>query len=116
MMKIGTAGFRGIIGDEFTKENVTKIIQCMCNIIDRENLKREVLIGYDHRFMSEVYAEWISEVLVGNNVKVKLTNTSVPTPLVITTVSNLSNTSFSISLHVAHSIGPWVSSKFPSLS
>ena len=82
MMKIGTAGFRGIIGDEFTKQNVTKIIQCMCNIIDRENLKREVLIGYDNRFMSEVYAEWIAEVLVGNNVKVQLTNTSVPTPLV----------------------------------
>lgn len=101
MMKIGTAGFRGIIGDEFTKENVTKIIQCMCNIIDRENLKREVLIGYDNRFMSEVYAEWISEVLVGNNVKVKLTNTSVPTPLVSFMTKKL-NLDFGVMITASH--------------
>ena len=100
-MKIGTAGFRGIIGDEFTKQNVTKIIQCMCNIIDRENLKREVLIGYDNRFMSEVYAEWIAEVLVGNNVKVQITNTSVPTPLVSFMTKKL-NLDFAVMITASH--------------
>ena len=101
MMKIGTAGFRGIIGDEFTKANVTKIIQCMCNIIDRENLKREVLIGYDNRFMSEIYAEWIAEVLVANNVKAQITQTSVPTPLVSFMTKKL-NLDFGVMITASH--------------
>lgn len=82
MMKIGTSGFRGIIGEEFTKENVLKIIQCVCNQIEKNNLKREVIVGYDNRFMSEVYAKWICEVFAGNNVKTIYTLTSVPSPLV----------------------------------
>lgn len=82
MMKIGTSGFRGIIGDEFTKEQVIKIIQCVCNQIEKNNLKREVIVGYDNRFMSEVYAKWICEVFAGNNVKTIYTKTSVPSPLV----------------------------------
>ncbi len=82
MMKIGTSGFRGIIGDEFTKEQVVKIIQCVCNQIDKKSLKKEVIVGYDNRFMSEVYAKWICEVFAGNGVKTIYTQTSVPSPLV----------------------------------
>ncbi|MBR4002913.1 MAG: hypothetical protein IKI95_02440 [Clostridia bacterium] len=101
MMKIGTSGFRGIIADEFTKENVTKIIQCLCNIIDREKAKREVVVGYDNRFMSEVFAKWICEVLAGNNVKAYITNTSVPSPLVSYATKYLKN-DFGIMVTASH--------------
>lgn len=82
MMKLGTDGFRGVIGVDFTKENVCKIIQCACDIIKKKKFKNEVVVGYDNRFMSEHYAKWISEVLVANGIKVLLTDSSVPTPLV----------------------------------
>lgn len=100
-MKIGTAGFRGIIGEEFTKENVTKIIQTLCNIIKREKFKKEVLIGYDNRFMSEVYAEWISEVLAGNKIKAKITSTSVPSPLV-SYITKVDNYDFGVMITASH--------------
>ena len=91
MMKLGTDGFRGVIGVDFTKQNVTQIIQCACNIIKKKNFKKQVVVGYDNRFMSEHYAKWISEVLVANGIKVLLTDSSVPTPLVSFATKHLQN-------------------------
>jgi len=82
MMKIGTSGFRGVIGDEFCKENVCKITQCLCDILKKKNFKREVVVGFDNRFLSEMFAKWVCEVLSANGVLAKLTKTSVPSPLV----------------------------------
>lgn len=100
-MKIGTSGFRGIIGDEFTKDEVVKIIQCICNEIDKKNLKREVIIGYDNRFMSEIFAQWICEVFAGNKVKCFLTNSSVPSPLV-SLMTKILNNDFGIMVTASH--------------
>ena len=91
MMKIGTAGFRGIIGEDFTKEEVLKISQCTCNIIKKQNYKREVVVCYDNRFMAEYYARWISEVLVANGIKVLLTDSSVASPIVSFATKQLGN-------------------------
>lgn len=82
MMKIGTSGFRGIIGDSFNKEDVCKIVQATCKIIDKYNFKREVVVGFDNRFMSEFFAKWVAEVLSANNIKVLFLEESVPSPLV----------------------------------
>jgi len=91
MMKIGTAGFRGVIGDDFTKESVLKIAQCTCNIIKKLKFKKQVVVGYDNRFMAEHYASWISEVLVANGINVLLTDASVPSPLVSFATKQLGN-------------------------
>lgn len=85
MQKIsfGTGGFRGVIGDEFTKDNLCKICQAISDIIKEENLIKEVVIGYDNRFMSDEFAKWSAEVFLGNGIKVNLTSESVPTPIVM---------------------------------
>jgi len=67
-IKFGTGGYRAIIGEDFTKENVQKICQAISNLIDRKNLKKEVCIGYDNRFMSEQFALWCAETFAGNNI------------------------------------------------
>ncbi len=100
-MKIGTSGFRGIIGDEFTKENVRKIIQCISDIINKKNLKKEVIVGYDNRFMSEVYAKWICEVFAGNNIKCVYTISSVPSPL-ISFMTKICKNDFGIMVTASH--------------
>ncbi len=82
-IKFGTSGFRAIIGDEFTKENVLKVAQSVCNIILEDNLKKETFIGYDNRFMSENFAEWAAEVFAGNGIKVRLISQSCITPVVM---------------------------------
>ncbi len=82
MMKIGTSGFRGIIGEDYNKESVCKIIQCLCDLAKKHKFKREIVVGYDNRFLSEMFAKWACEVIGANDIHAKLTATSVPSPLV----------------------------------
>ena len=43
-IKFGTGGFRGVIGDDFIKENIKKIAQAICNLANENNLKKEMFI------------------------------------------------------------------------
>lgn len=86
MIKFGTSGFRAVIGDNFTKENVQKITQALCKIISKQKPKKTVVVGYDRRFMSDKVAEWITEVLAGNKIVTKLYTSAVPSPFVMQAV------------------------------
>ena len=81
-MKIGTSGFRGIIADEFTREEVCKIIECTCKIIEKNNFKRLVVVGYDNRFMSDIFAKYAVGVFSAHGIKSFLTPTSVASPVI----------------------------------
>lgn len=100
-IKFGTGGFRGIMGAEFTKEAVEKIVQAICNTIEKENLKKEVFIGYDNRFMSEDYASWASEVFAGNKINVKLMKKASTTPVVMY-YARTNKLDFSIMITASH--------------
>ena len=83
MIKFGTGGFRGIIGDDFNKTNIQAIGQALSDVIREGEEIKPVALGYDNRFMSDYAARWFAEVLMGNNIPVILTATPVPTPLVM---------------------------------
>ncbi|QIK57072.1 phosphoglucomutase/phosphomannomutase family protein [Erysipelothrix sp. HDW6A] len=83
MIKFGTGGFRAIIGDEFTKNNITKIANGLVKIIQEDDLKKDVIIGYDRRFLSKEAALWVSKVLTDAKIKVKFINKSTPTPMIM---------------------------------
>lgn len=80
-LKFGTGGFRAVMGEQFNKINIQKICQAMSNLIDKKNLKREICIGYDNRFMSEVYAQWCAEVFAGNGIRVELFDRATSSPV-----------------------------------
>ncbi len=82
MISFGTNGFRATMSEDFTKSNVQKITQALCNIIKKEKYTKPVLIGYDKRFMSDYFAKWCAEVLAGNKINALLFDTPVPTPAV----------------------------------
>lgn len=86
MIKFGTGGFRGVIGDDFTKENVQLVAQALCDIIRAENSDKPVAVGYDYRFGSGFFAAWIAETLAANGVKCLLYTEPLPTPAVMTAV------------------------------
>ena len=86
MIKFGTGGFRGIIGDTFTKENVQLIAQGLSEIIKNENDDKPVAIGYDYRFGSDYFAVWIAEVFAGNGIKSYLYYEPMPTPAIMMAV------------------------------
>ena len=83
-IKFGTGGFRGIIGDDFNKENIQLVAQGLANIAIKNNqLDKPIIVGYDNRFMSDFSAKWFIEVLNGNGIKVLLFTMSLPTPAVM---------------------------------
>ena len=80
-IKFGTGGFRAIIGEDFNKENIQNICQAISNIINTKNLKKQICIGYDNRFMSENFAMWCAEVFAGNDIEVELFDRATTTPV-----------------------------------
>ena len=83
-IKFGTGGWRALIGDDFTKENICRVAQGIVELMKSENkTDKPVIIGYDRRFISENAARWVAEVLCANGIKVKTLHRSAPTPLIM---------------------------------
>lgn len=84
MIHFGTGGWRAIIGDDFTRENINKVGQALSNMLrDKGKTDKPVMIGYDRRFLSESGSRWISEVFAANGIPVITMKRSAPSPLVM---------------------------------
>lgn len=88
MIEFGTGGFRGVIGDDFTRANTETIAQALCSLISGANQK-PVVVGYDNRFMSEKFAEWMACVFAANGVTVLLYTHQMPSPGVMCATRDL---------------------------
>lgn len=84
MIKFGTGGWRAIIGDDFTRENIQILAAAMAAKIKAEGVQdTPVCIGYDRRFLSKETVYWVCEVLAAENIPVLFVNRSVPSPMVM---------------------------------
>lgn len=82
-IKFGTDGWRAIIADEFTFDNLRKISKSTAIAFQNHaKLKNGIIIGYDTRFLSKEFAECSAEVFANHGIKVFLTDTFVTTPTV----------------------------------
>lgn len=84
MIKFGTGGWRAIIGDEFTKENIQILAKAVANKMIAEDVQdRGIVLGYDRRFLSKEAMQWAGCVFARNGIRASLINKSCPTPLVM---------------------------------
>lgn len=81
-IKFGTDGWRGVIAEDFTFENVRRVAQAAADYWKGQGGNGGVMVGYDRRFMSETFARVVCEVLAGNGLKTLCAPTAVPTPAV----------------------------------
>src|ERR1700688_4748266 len=82
-IKFGTDGWRGIIADDFTFDNVRRVAGAIASyVLKNEDAKRGVFIGYDTRFASQRAAQVAAEVIAAAGIPVKLANDYTPTPAV----------------------------------
>ncbi len=82
-IKFGTDGWRAIIAQDFTFDNVRLCAQSVAEQIKDAGLSgRGLLIGYDTRFASEYFAAATAEVVAANGIKVYLCSKPTPTPVV----------------------------------
>jgi alpha-D-glucose phosphate-specific phosphoglucomutase len=81
VVKFGTDGWRGIIADDFTYENVRVAARAIAHyVIQHEDASAGVCIGYDTRFGSPSFARVVAEVLAGAGIPVALASKVTPTP------------------------------------
>ena len=82
-IKFGTDGWRGLIADDFTFENVSKVALATANYFKRhKRIKNGIVIGYDSRFLSREFAEATATVLANKGIKVILSDKISSTPMV----------------------------------
>jgi phosphomannomutase len=79
----GTDGWRGVIAEDYTFDNVRRCAQGFATYLLEQGKKGQwIVVGHDKRFDSEYFAAAVSEVLTGNGFKVWLTDGATPTPVI----------------------------------
>ncbi|HKQ98677.1 MAG TPA: phosphoglucomutase/phosphomannomutase family protein, partial [Candidatus Polarisedimenticolia bacterium] len=82
-IRFGTDGWRGVIGDDFTFDNVRIVAQAVADLLHEEGrVGLQVPVGHDVRFLSRRFAEAAAAVLEGNGVPTLLPEAPTTTPMV----------------------------------
>lgn len=88
-IRFGTGGWRGIIGDDFIRENIRRVSMGIGLLAQEEGkTDKPIVIGYDRRFLSQAATEWIAETLTAMGLKTIMMERSTPTPLIMYLVLN----------------------------
>jgi phosphoglucomutase len=80
MIRFGTSGWRGLMGQEFTFHNVRVVVQAVANYLKEKYAGRPIslAVGYDTRFLSERYALEAAKLLSKNMITVYLAERDAP--------------------------------------
>jgi phosphomannomutase len=83
-IKFGTDGWRGIIADDFTVANVRLVAQALADWVNStpEVVGTGVVVGYDRRAQSDLFAKAVAQVLLGNGIPVCLSDKPCTSPSV----------------------------------
>lgn len=80
-IKFGTDGWRAIIAQEYTVENVIRVSEAVSLWMKSKSMKK-VVIGYDCRFAGELFSNTAVKVFLSHNLEVVTSTGFVSTPMV----------------------------------
>src|SRR5437660_7771076 len=104
-IKFGTDGWRAVIADDYTFENVRRVAGAIAAyVLKHEEPSRGLIVGYDTRFGSPSFARAAAEVLASAGIPVRISNDYVPTPAVSYAVKN---TAAAGAVVITSSHNPW---------
>jgi phosphomannomutase len=82
-ISFGTSGWRGILCEDFTLENVRLVTQAIADHVRANgNSGKGLIVGYDTRFMGERFAKEAARVLTGSGIQTFLCKRDTPTPVI----------------------------------
>jgi phosphomannomutase len=95
----GTDGWRAVISDTFTFDNLRILSQAIADAVSSDHWDKsgnggkrpdpkKIVVGFDTRFLSDRYAGEVARVLAGNGFTVLLANSDAPTPAISYAVKN----------------------------
>ncbi|MBI5701382.1 phosphoglucomutase/phosphomannomutase family protein [Candidatus Saganbacteria bacterium] len=83
MIKFGTDGWRAIISDEFTFDNVRRVAKAIAlYLINNKKADKPIIIGYDPRFLADKFAYEVAKVMEEAGIDVFIPDRDVPTPVI----------------------------------
>ena len=111
-IRFGTDGWRGVIADDYTFENVRRVAGAIAAyVLKNEDPARGLVIGYDTRFGSRRFAQATAEVLAAAGIPIRIANDYTPTPALSYAVKNL-RTAGGIMITSSHNPWDWNGVKF----
>jgi phosphomannomutase len=111
-IKFGTDGWRGVIAEDFTFENVRFCAQGVADFHKDTGLAhRGLVVGYDTRFASEDFAVAVAEVAAANGIKVYLCQKATPTPIVSYAIL-MQKAGGAVIITASHNPGSWNGFKY----
>jgi len=111
-IQFGTDGWRGVIAEDFTHENVRKVVHAITRYVVRaEQPGKGVLIGYDTRFASERFARVAAETVSAAGTPVWLASDACPTPA-LSLLVRLRGAAGGIQITASHNPYRWNGIKF----
>ena len=81
-IKFGTDGWRAIIAEEFTVENVARVAYATAKWLKASGLNQRIAVGHDCRFAGELFADTVARVLLHAGIEVKMSRGFVSTPMI----------------------------------
>ena len=81
-IRFGTSGWRAIIADEFTFDNVRRVTEGICSYLttNRSPQGQKLIVGHDTRFMGEAFTSIATEIAERKGFQVLRCTEPVPTP------------------------------------
>ena len=110
-IRFGTDGWRGVLARDFTRENVELVARALARyLVEFEDLRRGVILGYDTRFRAGDFARQVAEVLTSVGAEVRLAAAPTPTPALSYAVRH-HNAAAGIVLTASHNPPDWLGVK-----
>src|SRR5438477_5414475 len=111
-IKFGTDGWRAVIADDFTFDNVRRVAGAIASyVLKHEDPARGLIVGYDTRFGSPGFARAAAEVLARAGIPVRLADDYVPTPAISYAVKT-KGAAGGVVITSSHNPGNWNGVKF----
>ena len=83
-IRFGTSGWRAIIADDFTFENVRLVTEAICSYLKENSSEagQALIVGHDSRFMGERFSDVAAEIAKRKGFRVLLCDGPTPTPTI----------------------------------
>lgn len=83
-IRFGTSGWRAVIADQFTFENIRRVTEAVCRCLTTDNPSngQTLVVGHDSRFMGEKFSSIAANLAAENGFRVLLCEGPTPTPTI----------------------------------
>ena len=100
-IKFGTDGWRAIIADEFTTNNVARVAYATGIWLKNNYDKPSIVVGHDCRFAGELFVETAVKIFLSQGIHVRMSKGFVSTPM-ISLAANQFNCGIGVIITASH--------------